>query len=53
VSARTGGRRLKPTLQAEARATADKGFTLIELMISISLVVALAMGMLSCNSIVA
>ena len=43
---KTGGRRLKPRLQAEARATADKGFTLIELMISITLVAGLATGML-------
>jgi prepilin-type N-terminal cleavage/methylation domain-containing protein len=40
------GRRLKPTLQAEARATTERGFTLIELMISITLVAALATGML-------
>ncbi len=42
----TIGRRLKPTLRAEAHATSEKGFTLIELMISITLVAALATGML-------
>jgi prepilin-type N-terminal cleavage/methylation domain-containing protein len=40
----TNGRRRKPTLRAEAHAT--RGFTLIELMISITLVAALATGML-------
>src|SRR5580692_11985961 len=40
----TNGRRRKPTLRADAHAT--RGFTLIELMISITLVAALATGML-------
>jgi prepilin-type N-terminal cleavage/methylation domain-containing protein len=44
ILGKANGRRLKPTLRAEAHAT--KGFTLIELMISITLVAALATGML-------
>jgi prepilin-type N-terminal cleavage/methylation domain-containing protein len=47
MNTKNDGRRLKPALQAEARATkTEKGFTLIELMISITLVAALATGML-------